>query len=46
MHKYSTISELIDALDAYWEHNDTYKLRYEHDTENGPFIIVLELAPQ
>ena len=33
MHKYSTISELIDALDAYWERSDTYELQYEHDTE-------------
>lgn len=33
MYKYSTIAELIDALDAYWERNDTYELRYEYDTE-------------
>ena len=33
MYKYSTIVELIDALDAYWEQNDTYELRYEHDTK-------------
>ena len=33
MYKYSTISELIDALDAYWERSDTYELQYEHDTK-------------
>lgn len=33
MYKYSTIAELIDMLDGYWERNDTYELRYEHDTE-------------
>lgn len=31
MYKYSTIAELIDMLDGYWERNDTYELRYEHD---------------
>lgn len=33
MYKYSTIAELIDMLDGYWERNDTYELRYEHDTK-------------
>ena len=33
MYKYSTIAELIDILDAYWERNNTYELRYEHDTK-------------
>lgn len=32
MYKYSTIAELIDMLDGYWKRNDTYELRYEHDT--------------
>ena len=33
MYEYSTIADLIDMLDGYWERNDTYELRYEHDTE-------------
>ena len=33
MYQYSTIAELIDMLDGYWERNDTYELRYEHDTK-------------
>ena len=33
MYPYSTITELIDALDACWQRNDTHELRYEHDTE-------------
>ena len=33
MYPYSTITELIDALDRYWQRNDTYELRYEHDTK-------------
>ena len=32
MYQYSTIAELIDMLDGYWERNVTYELRYEHDT--------------
>lgn len=41
MYTYSTIPELIELLDKHWQDNNTFGLRYEHDTIYDLFHVTL-----